>query len=181
MSFDFLIHNLLGWDMKSSLDPDHHTVMRLFNTVVTDSMDKRASVHVGPLKTHIHFDHTIVSALLVAKGPNFSSGGKLRLDVHINLNIGCTYSHANLYLLLDCLSIIPKKLCYCKSGNFRENFIFANSIKRHICDVKNLRLGNDLPTSVNAKVISSFHKEFIFKKLRLHICENKTLAKMHDT
>ena len=24
---------------------------------------------------------------------------------------------------------------YCKSGNFRENFIFANCIKRHICDV----------------------------------------------
>ena len=26
---------------------------------------------------------------------------------------------------------------YCKSGNFHENFIFANSVKRHICDVKN--------------------------------------------
>ena len=26
---------------------------------------------------------------------------------------------------------------YCKFRNFRENFIFANSIKRHICDVKN--------------------------------------------
>ena len=27
---------------------------------------------------------------------------------------------------------------YCKSGNIRENFIFANSVKRHICDAKNL-------------------------------------------
>ena len=27
-------------------------------------------------------------------------------------------------------------LAYCKFGNFRENFIFANSVKRHICDVK---------------------------------------------
>ena len=25
---------------------------------------------------------------------------------------------------------------YCKSGNFRENFIFANSVKRHIFDRK---------------------------------------------
>ena len=25
---------------------------------------------------------------------------------------------------------------YCRFGNFRENFIFANSIKRHISDVK---------------------------------------------
>ena len=30
---------------------------------------------------------------------------------------------------------------YCKFGNFRENFIFANSVKRHICDVKNCDLG----------------------------------------
>ena len=46
-------------------------------------------------------------------------------------------------------------LC-CKYGNFRENFIFANSFKRHICDVKNSRLGHDLPISVNDRVISAF-------------------------
>ena len=42
-----------------------------------------------------------------------------------------------------------KKVCsvyyvcymYCKFGNFCENFIFANSIKRHIWDVKNLEQG----------------------------------------
>ena len=45
-------------------------------------------------------------------------------------------------------------LIYCKFGNFRENFIFANSIKRRICD--------NLPTSVNHRVISPFHKGFIF-------------------
>ena len=33
---------------------------------------------------------------------------------------------------------------YCKSGNFRENYIFANSVKRHTCDAKNSRLGHDL-------------------------------------
>ena len=28
---------------------------------------------------------------------------------------------------------------YCRFGNFRENFIFVNSIKRHIGDLKNSR------------------------------------------
>ena len=32
----------------------------------------------------------------------------------------------------------------CKFGNFREKFIFANNIRRHICDVKKWRLGHDL-------------------------------------
>ena len=57
----------------------------------------------------------------------------------------------------------------CKFGNFRENVIFANSIKRHINDVKNLRLRQDLPTSIKDKVILPFHEGFIFAKLR--ICE----------
>ena len=38
---------------------------------------------------------------------------------------------------------------YCKFGNFRKNFIFLNSAKRHICDVKNLQQGYGLPISVN--------------------------------
>ena len=58
---------------------------------------------------------------------------------------------------------------YCKSGNFRENFIFTNSVKRHICDAKNSRLGHDLPVSVNDRVISPFLEDLIFTKLR--ICE----------
>ena len=34
------------------------------------------------------------------------------------------------------------RLCrYCKFGNFRENFIFASSVKRQICDVKNREQG----------------------------------------
>ena len=40
----------------------------------------------------------------------------------------------------------------CKFGNFCENVIFANSVIRHICHVKNSRLGHDLPTSVNDRV-----------------------------
>ena len=47
--------------------------------------------------------------------------------------------------------------------------IFTKSVKRHICDVRNSRLGRDLPTSVNDIAIFPFHKDFIFTKLR--ICE----------
>ena len=36
---------------------------------------------------------------------------------------------------------------YCNSGNFRENFIFANSDIKHICDAKNSRLVHDFPIS----------------------------------
>ena len=32
-------------------------------------------------------------------------------------------------------------LKYCKFGNFRENFIFANRVIRHICDVKHSLYG----------------------------------------
>ena len=52
---------------------------------------------------------------------------------------------------------------------FWENFIFENSIKRHICNIKNSRLGHDIPISVNDRVILPFHEGFNFKKLR--ICE----------
>ena len=58
---------------------------------------------------------------------------------------------------------------YCKFGNFSDNFIFANSIKRPICNVKKLQLAPDLPISVNTRVFSLFLKGFIFTKL--HICE----------
>ena len=56
---------------------------------------------------------------------------------------------------------------YCIFGNFRENFIFANSIKRHICDSFNSRISHDLPISVNDSVILPSH-------------ENKTLAKISE-
>ena len=58
---------------------------------------------------------------------------------------------------------------YCKFGNFRENFISANSIKRHICDVQTSRLRHDLPISVNDREILLFREGLIFTKL--HICE----------
>ena len=54
---------------------------------------------------------------------------------------------------------------YCRFRNFRENFIFANSIKRHISDVQNSRLRQDLPISINDRVILPFREGFIFTKL----------------
>ena len=39
----------------------------------------------------------------------------------------------------------PVKAHYCKFGNFRENFIFAKSVRRHICEVQISRLRRDLP------------------------------------
>ena len=62
---------------------------------------------------------------------------------------------------------------------FRKHFIFANSVKRHICDVKNSRLGHDQPVSVNDRLIFPFREDFIFTKLRIYeVSENKTLAKI---
>ena len=51
---------------------------------------------------------------------------------------------------LDWLHMGFKVQRYFKFGNFCDNLIFANSAKRHICNVKKLRLGYDLPTSVFA-------------------------------
>ena len=45
---------------------------------------------------------------------------------------------------------------------FCENFIFANSIRRRTNSI--LRLGNDLPKSVNDRVILLFCKGFSFAK-----------------
>ena len=58
---------------------------------------------------------------------------------------------------------------YCRFRNFLENFIFMNSIKRHISDVKNLRLRQDIPISINNRVIVPFREGFTFMKLC--ICE----------
>ena len=64
--------------------------------------------------------------------------------------------------------MVPSTL-NCKFGNFRENFIFANSVKRHICDVKYSRLEHHFTRSVNDRAITPFREGLIFTKLR--ICE----------
>ena len=51
-----------------------------------------------------------------------------------------------------------------------------NSIKIHISDVKNSRLRQDLPISINDRVILPFPEGFIFTKLH----ENKVLSKIFE-
>ena len=69
---------------------------------------------------------------------------------------GCSSICLSVRLKFDQISLLKlgyvnKWQCayYCRFGNFRENLIFANSIKRHISDVKNSRLRQDLPISIN--------------------------------
>ena len=63
---------------------------------------------------------------------------------------------------------VHELLGYCKFENFLENFIFANSVKRHICDVQTSRLRHDLPISVNDRVILSFREGLIATKLPIY-------------
>ena len=53
-----------------------------------------------------------------------------------------------------------------------ENFIFANSVKRRICDVKNSRLRHDLLTSRNDIMVSPLREDLIFTFAKI-----KTIAK----
>ena len=70
---------------------------------------------------------------------------------------------------------------YYKLGNFRENFIFANSVKRHICHGKKSRLGHNLNTSVNDRVICHFTRVNFHETSQLRsFCENKTLEKISE-
>ena len=45
--------------------------------------------------------------------------------------------------------------------------MFSNGIKRHISDVKKSRLRQDLPISINERVILPFRDSFIYTKLRI--------------
>ena len=76
---------------------------------------------------------------------------------------------AELRVLINGSAYMSILLTYCKFENFRENFIFMKSVKKHICDIKKSRLRFDLPISVNDRAISPFREDFIFTKLR--ICE----------
>ena len=73
---------------------------------------------------------------------------------------------SRLDLSLKC-HITSEGLEYCKFGNFRENFIFANSVKRHICELKKPQVEHDLPISVKDIEITPFREGFIVTKLRM--------------
>ena len=47
---------------------------------------------------------------------------------------------------------------YCKFGNFRENFIFANSVKTHICNVENSWQGRDIHETSHIREIKTLAK-----------------------
>ena len=71
---------------------------------------------------------------------------------------------------------------YSKFRNFCENFILANTVRRHICDFK-IALGHDLPISVKDRS-SNFVRIFFhgtshinFAYAKFH--ENKTLTKIY--
>ena len=61
---------------------------------------------------------------------------------------------SNLFLIYECTCTVNSE-------------IFARfSVKRYICDVKNSRLKHNSPISVNNRVISLFHEDFIREVLR---------------
>ena len=51
---------------------------------------------------------------------------------------GSVLSLLSAQLILSAMACIGSYMYeyYCKFGNFRKDFIFVNSVKRHICDVK---------------------------------------------
>ena len=68
--------------------------------------------------------------------------------------------------------VLPRYSLYTVDSEiFRENFIFGNSIKRHITDLKNSRRWQDLPISIKDRVFLPFREGF---------CENKVLAKISE-
>ena len=69
------------------------------------------------------------------------------------------------------MSRISPLLTTVDSENFVRILFSRNCIKRHISDVNNLRLRQDLPISINDRVILPFREGFIFMKLRICICE----------
>ena len=55
---------------------------------------------------------------------------------------------------------------YCKLKNVLENLTSTYSVKRHICNLKKLQLGFDLPTSINDRdTFVTFREGFYFHKI----------------
>ena len=96
--------------------------------------------------------------------PTLQFGTKLQKDNHIqNFHLGGISSDIcseNFRPYIRRYISPNENIEYINPLNFRENFIFANIFKRHICHVQKSRLGPDLSTSVNDRVISPFHEGF---------------------
>ena len=70
------------------------------------------------------------------------------------------------------LKLVLEMMKYCKSGNFREHFIFANSVKDILSTYKKSRLWHDLSIPVIDRAVSQFHEDFIFMKLHINPSKN---------
>ena len=70
---------------------------------------------------------------------------------------------------------------YTVNSEMCEIFIFAKSIKRHICDVNNSQLGHDLPSSVNNRMILPFREGFIFTKLCIFVTYSRKFPNLQYT
>ena len=57
------------------------------------------------------------------------------------------------------------------SENFARVLFFANNVKRHVCNVKNLRPEHDLSTFVNGRVLFAFPRGFYFRITLVNISE----------
>ena len=77
--------------------------------------------------------------------------------------------------LLPIIRLRRLSLTTVNSKNFRDNFIFAKNVKRHVYDVKNSRLEHDLPTTV----VLPFREDFFFSKLRENEALNHNFGGKH--
>ena len=71
------------------------------------------------------------------------------------------------YMLLGSSLIWIHTVCYRDvskrtNSEFFARILFSRIVLKNIYDIKNSCLWHDLPTSVNDRVISSFHEGFIF-------------------
>ena len=67
-------------------------------------------------------------------------------------------------------------LLYTVDSEIFARILFSRIASRHISDVKNSRLRQDIPISINDRVILPFLEGFIFTKRR----ENKVFAKISE-
>ena len=67
---------------------------------------------------------------------------------------------------------------YCKFGNFRENFVFANSVKRRICDIKNRDYGMIHLINKRQSGFAFSHRFYFHETSHAKFSEKKTLAKV---
>ena len=113
------------------------------------------------------------SVYILCKTEKWDSQCEHRQQIEQPRGLLCTYESGFALSVSFLANEFDVREAYCKFGNFRENFIFANSIKGHICQVTNSRLWHDLTISVNDNEFSPFRESFIFAKLRIREVSRK--------